>query len=115
MQAVALLKTIEVENSDVRQTLLILPAAYLKQFPSHYKATFRELTMDSLLLSMVSPQDVSAVKSYRLVTSRGSSWTSVPRSWLQNIGARPGDRLEIWATADPTRLLIFFRRKPTDA
>ena len=111
MQALGLLKEVDVAPEG-QQTLLILPAPFLKQFSPQHGVVFDEISMDILKLTMVDPGEPTAAKVYKLVSSRGSSWVSLPRPWLSNIGARPGDVVALFATADPNTLLVMWRKGP---
>jgi hypothetical protein len=110
VQTVKLLKTAECANVDRQQTLLILPLDYVKRFTPQHAVTFQELDRESLLISMVGPHERAFNKPYKLVENNGSFHTSVPRSWLRNTAARKGDRLDIYSTPDPDRLILKLRK-----
>ena len=107
---VKLLKTAEVQNVDRQQTLLVLPADYMKRFTPQHSAVFKELDRETLLLSMVGPHERAYDKPYKLVENNGCFHVSVPRRWLRNIGARQGDRLDIHSTTTPDCLVVKFRK-----
>lgn len=110
MQPIHLIKTIAVENVDARQTLLIFPAGFMRRHSPKHMATFQELGPDTLLVRLTGPDQPLLFKGYKLVTSHEASWTSIPRPWLRNNGARTGDRLDLFTTADPTALLLKLRQ-----
>lgn len=110
MQTVTLLKTVEVSNVDQKQTLLVLPADYVKRFTPQHVVTYKELERLKLLISMVGPHERAYEKPYKLVENNGSWHASVPRAWLRNTGARKGDRLDIFSTSDPDHLIVQFRK-----
>lgn len=110
MQTVNLLKSAEVANVDQKQTLLILPVDYMKRFTPQHAVTFQELDRESLLITMVGPHERAYNKPYKLVANHGSYHTSVPRTWLRNVGARKGDRLDIFSTIHPDHLIVKLRK-----
>ena len=110
MQTVSLLKSAEVSNVDQKQTLLVLPADFVKQFTPQHVVTYKELDRTTLLISMVGPHERAYDKPYKLVENNGSFHTSVPRAWLRNTGARKGDRLDIYSTLNPGHLIVKLRK-----
>jgi hypothetical protein len=108
-QPLRLIKTIDVENVDVRQTLLILPAAFMKLHVAGCVAQFQEIGNNQVLVRLLGPGERLLFKAYKLVTSHEASWTSIPRGWLRNIGARQGDKLDLYETPDPKTLLLRYR------
>lgn len=112
MQTLTLLKTSTVDNVDRKQTLLVLPATYIQQFSPNHGVTFQEIAQNALMVQMVGPHEQAFNKVYRLVTHHGSGWVSVPRRWLRNVGAREGDRLDVYSTIDPKILVVKHRPAP---
>src|SRR4051812_13120394 len=110
VQSGKLLKSIDIGDVDLQQTLLVLPAHYLKQFTLEHCATFQELTPDTLSVSMVAKGQRPMNRPYKLVTRKGASWVSIPRPWLRNIAARPGDYIDLFDTADPLTLIVKYRK-----
>lgn len=110
MHQLRLIKTIEVENVDARQTLLIFPIDFMRRHSTKHMATFQELGPDSLLVRLTGPDQPLLFKGYKLVTSNQASWASIPRPWLRNVGARIGDRLDLFTTTDPDALLLKLRK-----
>ena len=110
MQVGSLIKTIRISNVDLKQTLLILPPKFLKQFTVEHCATFQELGVDRLGLTMVAKGERALNRPYKLVRSKGATWVSVPRNWLRNIGARTGDALDLFETENPEYLIVQYRK-----
>lgn len=110
MQAGRLLKSISVSDSDRKQTLLILPIVFLRQFPAAQCASYQELENGLLRVDICQQGEVPSNRGYKLVTSEGATWASVPRQWLRNMGAVPGDLLDVFETDDPTKLIVKFRK-----
>jgi hypothetical protein len=106
VQPVNLLKTSDVANVDQKQTLLVLPMDFVKRFQDLHAVSYQELPGSSLLLSMVGKTERAHNKAYKLVKNNGSWHASVPRVWLRNVGARKGDRLNIYSTLNPDLLLV---------
>lgn len=109
MQSLRLIKTISVENVDERQTLLIFPADFMRLHSTKHVAQFQEVGADQLLVRLVGPGERLLFKGYKLVTSHEASWASIPRGWLRNVGARVGDKLDLFSTPDPGTLVLRFR------
>lgn len=112
MQTLKLLKTIEVENVDERQTLLIFPIDFMRRHSTKHVAQFQEVGDGQLLVRLVGPGEQLLFKGYKLVTSNEASWASIPRSFLRNVGARKGDKLDLFALPDMYTLLLRFRKAP---
>lgn len=110
VQPLRLIKSIDVENIDARQTLLIFPVDFMRRHSPKHVATFQELSHDTLLVRLVGPDQPLLFRGYKLVTSHKASWASIPRPWLRNLGARVGDKLDLFTTTDPDALLLAFRR-----
>ena len=92
MQQISLLKTSVVANVDKKQTLLILPADYVKRFSAQHSVSFQEMERGAMIVSMVAPHERAYNKPYKLVENNGSFHTSIPRSSRSSIAAtrRPG-------------------------
>lgn len=110
MQQGRYIKTIEVEDMDRQQTLLIFPVDFVRKFQRPAVATFQELSGDELAVRLAGEGERIFYKPYKLVTSKEATWASIPRPWLRNIGARAGDKLDLWTTDDPGTLLLQYRR-----
>ena len=110
VQTVSLLKSAEVANVDQKQTLVVLPSDFLKRFTPQHSVTYRTLDRESLLISMVGPHERAYDKPYKLVENNGCWHTSVPRRWLRDVGARKGDRLDIYSTPNPDHLIVKIRK-----
>lgn len=113
MQPLRILKSVEIQDVSRQQTLLILPADFIKRFSEDHSVTFAELNLHTLLLKVIAPNARSLGKTYKTVRHQGSTQVSVPRWWLRNIGARHGDRIDLYSTIDPDVLLLKFRRGGT--
>jgi hypothetical protein len=107
-----LIKSIEVEDTDIRQTLLIFPVTFMALHSPQHIAQFQELGGGQMLVRLAGPTEALLFKSYKLVTSHSATWSSIPRAWLRNQGARKGDWLDIFTTPDPRTLMIQFRKAP---
>ena len=112
VQVGTLLKTIRVDDVDRKQTLLILPTAFLRQFTAAHCASFQELCQGALRLDISEQGERPQNRPYRFVTpKKGGTWVSVPRQWLRNMGARPGDFLDVFEDpADKRKLIVQYRR-----
>ncbi len=108
----SLIKTIDVENVDERQTLLIFPIAFMRRHSIKHVAQFQEIGDGQLLVRLIAPGEQLLFKGYKLVTSNQASWASVPRSFLRNVGARKGDKLDLFSLPDPYTLLLRYRKAP---
>lgn len=109
VQPLRLLKTIEIQDVDKQQTLLIFPADYVSRFTLQHVVTFEELAPDAMLVRMVGLHAQAFARPYKLVTCKGAVWCSVPRVWLRNVAAREGDRIDLFSTADPDVLVVKYR------
>lgn len=112
MQSLKLIKSIEVEDSDVRQTLLIFPVSFMALHQPNSVAQFQELGGGQMLVRLAGPTEALLFKGYKLVTSNKATWASIPRQWLRNQGARKGDWLDLFSTPDPRTLLLQYRKAP---
>jgi hypothetical protein len=110
MQPLQILKSIDVQNADGRQTLLIFPVDFMRRHSVKHLATFQEVGLDTLVVRLVGPHEALVNRGYKLVTSHGANWASIPRAWLRNLGARVGDKLDLFTTADPSSLVLKFRK-----
>lgn len=108
---VHLLKSIAIVAVEGRQTLILIPAAFVKRFPKNYVGEYFELDVDRLLLRLVDP-DAAQNTPYTVVRHHGSAQLSIPRFWLKDRAAVPGDAVEVWEdSAQPDRLLVRFSPK----
>lgn len=80
---------------DVEQERLAVPASFAKSAPGHYQVEVRELPQHTLELKLVNPQNAPNSKRYRLIEHKRSHILSLPRYWLRDRSARPGDVLTI--------------------
>jgi hypothetical protein len=98
--AVTLLKTVQaVDPATRRQTIAVLPASFVQQFPKH-ALEIHQPALDSL-------KDLAQGDRYKLVHHSGSVRVSIPRSFLQNVAATSADQLELWGCSDyPNRILV---------
>jgi hypothetical protein len=110
VQAISLVKTVEVAHPDRKQTLLILPQDYVKRGSPDHVVQFKTLDRTNMLMSLLGPHDRAYDKTYRLVENNGSWHVSIPRAWLRNIGARHGDRIDVFTTSDPAFLVLQLRK-----
>ena len=105
-----LLKTVPVANMDRKQTLLVLPPTFVRGVGVGHVVSYQELDRESVALTLSGPHDRVYNRSYKVVPNNGSWHTSVPRTWLRNVGAREGDRLDVYSTTDPTCLIVKLRK-----
>jgi hypothetical protein len=112
LNTVFLLKTVQVKNVDRQQTFMILPLQFAKAVGviSGWVAEFQQLDRESMLLTLLGPHDRAYNRTYKVVENNGSWHTSVPRTWLRNCGAREGDRLDVYSTTEPNRLIVKLRK-----
>jgi hypothetical protein len=110
MTPIQIIKSIDVSNVDEKQTLLIFPIDFMRRHSPKHLATFQEVGLDTLVVRMVGPHEALVNRGYKLVTSKGASWASIPRAWLRNMGARVGDKLDLFTTADPSSLVLKHRK-----
>jgi hypothetical protein len=110
LQPIRIIKSIDVQNADGRQTLLIFPIDFMRRHGLTHLATFQEIGLDTLVVRLVGPHEALVNRGYKLVTSKGAVWTSIPRAWLRNLGSRAGDKLDLFTTADPSSLVLKFRK-----
>lgn len=90
------------------QPLLHLPAVWAAQFPRHYRAEFREISVSILEMVMVEPKSPARFRRYRIVRHNSGIWTSIPRPWLRDCSARVGDLIEV--TWNATTCTLTLRR-----
>jgi hydrogenase maturation factor len=83
-----------IPDPDTKQPTVFLPVSVIKGVPKSYMAEWEEVDVTLLRLTFRDPKTMAMNKRYRIVRNNtGACWTSVPRSWLRNIGARQGDEL----------------------
>jgi hypothetical protein len=81
-----------VVEADNRQTLLFLPVSVMQHVPKGHLVEFEEAEMDVLRMTFHTPTSRADNQRYRNTRNNtGACWTSIPRRWLQNNGAQPGD------------------------
>jgi hypothetical protein len=105
-----LIKSIAVENVELRQTLLIFPVDFLRHQGPKHMAQFQELAFGEMAVSLVANGEPLSFRGYKLVTSKEATWASIPRKWLRDVGARVGDDLDLYTTDDPSVLFIRYRK-----
>lgn len=87
-----------VPEQEDKQTTIFLPVAIMQSVAKGSLVEFEEVEMDVLRMTFVSPTTRAQNKRYRITRNNtGACWTSVPRRWLQNLGAQPGDDLVLMA------------------
>lgn len=75
------------------QPLLYLPTDFVASFPDHYEAEFRQVAPNVMELRLVDPKTPAKAKRYSVVKHNGATWTSIPKAWLRDRGARSGDQV----------------------
>jgi hypothetical protein len=122
-------KSLELDDLDRKQPLLVLPPSYVKQFPGPKKvvkktptrtqqkevhpfvAEYAELDTDMLELTLVDPKLPPQNRRYAIVVHHGSTWVSVPRTWLRDLQASKGDFVDVFSDpAQPNKLFLKFRK-----
>ena len=107
-------KSTKIVSAQGRQTLFVIPAHVVKQAPSDPVAEFTELDIDRLLVKVVH-RGLAKEHVYGIVFHNRAAQVSIPRWWLQNVGAQPGDEVQLWEdTAQPDRLLLRFAPTSSD-
>lgn len=93
---------------------MVLPVAFVRQFPKDYAGDYFELDVDRLALFLV-PQDKVVNKAFKLVHHHHATQVSVPRVWLRDRGAVPGDCIELWEdSAQSDRVMLRFVPKASN-
>jgi hypothetical protein len=106
--AVTFVKTVRViDPSTSRQTIAVLPAAFMRRHRTGYALEIHQPTMTTLLFVLVPMSSVPQGYRYELVKHAVSTRVSVPRQFLQNSVFSEEAKLEIWeSTGHPDRLLF---------
>lgn len=89
----------------------------IRAHPPRAVVEFDQPDVDILILRLVNPQGKSPIdnrssfnKRYAIVTHHGTNWTSVPKIWLRDRGAKAGDVLEVFRHAHDTALVLKLTR-----
>ena len=108
--AISLVKTVAaVDPSSRRNTYVVLPYEFVQRhFEYQLACEFHQLSVDTLLLVMVSERARRQGERYKFQKTKGrSAQVSVPRDFLQNNMIGAARDLEIWAYSEkPDRLLF---------
>lgn len=81
--------------------------------PKRAEVEFDQPDVDILVLRLVTPRTdnhSSFNKRYRVVRHHGTHWTSIPKLWLRDRGAAPGDRIEVYRHASEPSLILQLKR-----
>lgn len=99
-----------VGDLDRAQPVLYLPREFLKQAPLDWSIEFVPRSPYQLQCTLVDPKTSSRYKRYRIVRHNSAAWVSIPRPWLRDVSARPGDRIVMtWAT---DHVLLTLEKQP---
>lgn len=85
----------------------------VKAAPKHALAEFDQPDPDVLILHLVDPKSRSASshKRCKVVSHRGTHWTSIPKKyWLNDRGASVGDLVEVFWTPQKDGLALHLKR-----
>lgn len=109
-----LAKEIPVFHPDQRQTLVVVPAEVAKVIGELDLAEFWETGTHTMRLRFVDPKAPTYAKQFKPVRHHGSIQVSVPRPWLHDKSAKPGDVIEVYRDEDdPKTLYLKYRPAPT--
>lgn len=82
----AIVKTLVLPDPDRKQTILCIPAGFIKTFPENYVAEYSEESANVLRLRIVDPETPASVRRYNIVRHHQTAQLSVPRPWLRDQG-----------------------------
>ena len=97
---------IDVFDPDKQQTVVTIPPDIARVFPSDTLVEFRP-SRDTLTLTLVNPfSPAGGIKRYKITRHSGSSFVSIPRSWLRDRNAKAGDRIDVHLDPEALNRLI---------
>lgn len=92
-----------------QQPLLYFPAGFLDRSETHVE--FSQPNPRTMTLHIVQAKAKVKTKRYRIVHHHGSSWVSLPKPWLRDQSAKPGDAVTVdWHVETKTATLTLTRK-----
>lgn len=113
-------KVSECTVAEDGQTRFVVPPFFLKiphclpALLEHdmYMGEFREVDLETLDFTFAEEQEIAYAKRYSVVRHHGSVIVSLPRFFLKNNLAQPGDMIDVfYDERQPKKLFLKFRRR----